>query len=173
IPVSIRDQPTELVFKLMDLQTKGRLARADITNEIGVAIAPDFESHGLQYGIDIQAFLINENTNGLSDLLLPSLQEQFEITLTDSSGAKVSKTLLGLRQGQPLSAKPRPIRLEPVSVPVRDAVVSARFDLRAYFDIRTPGDYLLTYRQRLYRVTPAGKLEPLIFPPVTLPVKIR
>lgn len=110
------------------------------------------------------------------------------MALYDTSGKAVPMIKLGKQQGQPLSLEgqnPRTTsglfdghnnqgirRLRPVFVSAKDATECGRFDLNDYFEIKTPGQYRLTYQQRFYRMNTNGILTGVILPLVTVPLNI-
>jgi hypothetical protein len=100
-------------------------------------------------------------------------QRGLPLTIPDagSSGAgELSRTIKGLMGvGDPLRSR----RLRPVFVSAKDATELSRFGLNELFDIKSPGQYRLTYQQRIYQLDPTNKLTGLTLPLVVAPVEVR
>jgi hypothetical protein len=172
IPLTIKDQPSELVYHLRDLQTKGNFVWNEPANFLSVGIAHNFEPQLVGKGDEIEVFLMNDSTNDLHDLLLPATDQQFEMSLYDSLGNEVQRTTLGAQQGKPLLMDAHAQGVSPIFVAAKDAAKCERFNLNAYFEIKTPGEYRLTYQQRLFQIkangTPAGMTLPMVTSPVDI-----
>ena len=173
MPVTIEDQPSELVFHLRDLQTKGNFVWGDPTNFLSVGIAHSLEPQRVGKGDEIEVFLMNSSTNDLHNLLLPAPDQQFAISLFDSLGNEVTKTALGAQQGIPLLMDAHAQGVNPVFIAARDAAKCERFNLDAYFEIKTAGKYRFTYQQRLYQIDTNGIPEGVTLPMVTVPIDIQ
>jgi len=170
--LTIADQPSELVLHLNDLQTQGKFAWGGVTNLLRAGVAHDFEPQQIVKGDEIEVFLMNSSTNDLHDLLLPEQDQRFQISLFDSSGNEVPKTAFGAQQGKPLLMDAHAQGVTSVFIAVEDAVKCERFNLNAYFEIKTPGEYRLTYRQRLFQIKANGTPEGMTLPIVSVPVEI-
>ena len=63
-------------------------------------------------------------------------------------------------------------RLRPVFVSAKDATDCGRFKLEDYFEIKTPGQYRLTYQQRFYRWNTNSILTGVIMPIANVPLDV-
>jgi hypothetical protein len=186
--IKIIDQPSEIVFYLNNQQRQGKLVWGPERYGLRIGVA-----HGMNGGWGkganpIEIYLQNTSTNDYRNWSLrqPKAEEQFDVTLYDASQKEVPKTGLGKQQGQPLSLdgqNPRTSqglfddrnnfrRLRPIFNRVNDATDCGRFNLNDYFEIKTPGQYRLTYQQRFYRMNTNSILSGVIMPMVTVPLDI-
>lgn len=185
-----------MVFYLSDLQKQGRLIWGAGLTSLRVGVAHELDARTGNKGTWIEVFLQNLGTNDLRqwNLRLPRANEQFDVSLYDSGGKEVPKTVLGRQQGQPLSMDgqdPRKTQgawnelnvflgghsvrrstLRPVFLSEKDATVLCRLNVNDYFEIKSPGKYRLTYQQRLYRRNTNSTLTGITMPMVTVPLDI-
>jgi hypothetical protein len=173
VPVTVAWQPSELAFHLRRLQAKGEFAWGCNTNGLQAGVAHDFEPQEVGKGDVIEVYLMNTTTNDLRDLILPAPDQQFTISLCDASGNEVRRTALGAQQGKPLSPASDPVELRPIGLKAGDVSQCTRFNLNAYFEIKSSGQYRLSYQQRLYQVEPKGTLDGVILPEIELSVEIQ
>jgi hypothetical protein len=110
----------------------------------------------------------------------PTARQIFTANLTDSHGAKVTKTMIGNRFGD----DPTPIaqmsdrpgagpRRWLVCIPSADHETQvAAFNLVEHFKMQGPGLYTLTVRVRLYEQRGDGTLQLFKLPPVNVEVRV-
>jgi hypothetical protein len=186
MPVTIKNQPSETDFYLRDLETAGKFLWGQPTNSIKAGVAHNFEPHQFNAKNEIEIFLVNNGTNNTGHFELPQMEEQFDLSLRDSSGQEVPKTTVGTKQGKSLSSdnqSPKGLpeqramlnsyRFRWLSLPANEAVKCGRFDLNTYFNISEPGKYSVTYQQRLFQVETNRIRNGLILPPVTVPIDVQ
>jgi len=196
--VQIIDQPAEIIFYLNDLQRQGKLTWGAELNSLRIGVAYGLNERRPNEANPIEIFLENLSTNDFHNwnLRFPNPNEQFDISLYDSSGNEVLKTDLGKKQGQPLSLDGQnPTKapgvmddinalfgtsnvrrgrgLRPVFVSAKDATDCGRFNLNDYFEIKSPGNYKLTYQQRFYWWNTNSTLTGITMPMVTVPLEIH
>ncbi|HZI32468.1 MAG TPA: hypothetical protein VFF11_09000, partial [Candidatus Binatia bacterium] len=173
VPVPVAWQPSELAFHLRRLRAKDEFTWGGNTNGLQAGVAHNFEPQEVGKGDEIEVYLMNATTNDLQNLILPAPGQQFAISLCDATGNEVRRTALGSQQGKPLSPDGDPVELRPIGLKAEDVSQCVRFNLNAYFEIKSPGRYRLTYQQRLYRVEPNGTLDGVILPEIELSVEIH
>ena len=174
IPVTVTDQPSEMVFHLRYLERAGQLACGKPMNFLRVCVAHNINPQRGSRGNDVAVFLENSGTNEFRNLRLPAPREQFDISLYDSSGNEVPKTPLGQLQGKPLSNDLKGSRrMRWVMIAPKDATDCLIINLNDYFEIKTPGKYRLTYQQRLYQIGADGIPKGMTLPMVIAPIEIR
>jgi hypothetical protein len=196
--IQIIDQPSEMVYYLNDLQRQGKLVWGSELNSLRIGVAYGLDERSQNIANQIEIFLQNFSTNDFRNLnlRLPDPNEQFDVSLYDTSGKEVPKTALGRQQGQPLSLdgqnsrKPpgfmddikaffgtgnvRRIRgFRPVFLPPKDAIEYGRFNLNDYFEIKSVGKYRLIYQQRFYQWNTNSTPTSITMPMVTLPLEIH
>ncbi|HTX22132.1 MAG TPA: hypothetical protein VMD27_09805 [Candidatus Aquilonibacter sp.] len=174
VPLEIQEQPSELVYHLRELQTEGKFAWGEeAVNMLRAGVAHNFAPQQIAKGDAIEVFLMNSSTNDLHDLLLPAPGEQFDVSLYDASGNEVPKTSLGEQQGKPLLMGAHARGVTALFIAAKDAAKCAEFNLNAYFEIKTPGNYRFTYQQRLFQIKADGIPEGITLPAVAVPIKIQ
>jgi hypothetical protein len=194
--LQIINQPSEMIFYLNDLQRQRKLTWGAELNFLRIGVAHGLNERSPSEANPIEIYLQNSSTNDFHNwnLRLPNPNEQFDISLYDSSGNEVPKTALGKQHGQSLSldgqnpAKTPSVMddinpilvngnirrnrmMEPVFVSVKDATECGRFNLNDYFEIKSPGNYKLTYQQRFYRWNTNSTLTGITMPTVTVPLE--
>ena len=173
LPLAIVEQPSEMVYHLRYLQSQGKFTWGESTNSLRAGVAHNFEPQRVIRGDEIEVFLMNDSTNDLHNLLLPAPDQKFDILLYDPFGKEVPKTALGEQQGKPLLLDAHAPGISPVFLAAKGAASCQRFNLNAYFEIKTPGQYRFTYQQRLYQINTSGIPEGMTLPRVTNPIEIQ
>ena len=135
--------------------------------------------------------ILVDSTNKLNGCL-PSLDERFDMVMTDADGAPMPKTPEGRRLGRTLSLEPnvrwssrftiahqgfillpRGILLMPFSEFNQGKPVENNLDPTKYFKISKRGLYKFTITQRIYVFGPNGYVKAITLPPVTVPVRVE
>jgi hypothetical protein len=173
LPLEIVEQPSELIYHLRHLQSQGKFSWGESTNLLRAGIAHNFEPQTVIKGDQVEVFLMNDSTNDLHDLLLPTPDQRFDISLYDPLGNGVPKTALGEQQGKPLSLAADAPGATAVFLAAKDAAKCNRFNLNSIFEIKAPGVYRVAYQQRLYQIKANGIVDGITLPPVTVAVEIQ
>jgi hypothetical protein len=193
--LKVIDQPSEMTFYLRDLARQRKLFWGPSLGLLRIGVAYGLGRSASGKGIDLEVFLENLGTNDVRNLRLPSLEEQFDVSLLDAAGTQVPKTALGKQRGLPLTigqagsghgeglgeaignalgfGNPRRSRnYRPVFLSARDATPIHRVNLNELFEIKSPGQCRLTYQQRLYQLNSTNKLAGLTMPMVVVPIDV-
>ena len=169
----VSEQPSETTFYLRKLEREGKLKWSTAKNSLRVGVTNDHVRMMTGSQNVVEVFLQYTTTNADQALRLPRIQEAFDLTLTDPNGASVPLTPVGEQRGLPLDegggAKSLMIFLHP-----GEAKNIERINLNEMFDIaaKPPGEYHLTFIQRLYHSDPTNGMSGLIMPMVVLPMAI-
>ena len=190
--IKIIDQPSETVFYLNNLHRQGKLSWGPERNSFRIGITHNLPWTRIEDANHVQIFVQNTGANDYHDwnLLLPDSNEQCDIALYDSAGEEVPKTALGKRLGKPLSrigqdlrpkyenndgwsfGIPRPSPIKPVYLSARSVAQCGEFNLNDYFEIKTTGNYRLTYQQRFYLCGTNTSYIGLSLPTVVVPLNV-
>jgi hypothetical protein len=140
------------------------------------------EGHGYAIHLDITNYV-----NGY----LPSLNERFDMVMTNADGAPVPKTPEGRRFGRSLSLEPNamwpvnsvahqgfdllPRGVLPVPFSEFNQGIPGENDLdpTKYFKVVKRGLYKLTITQRVYIFGTNNYVKAITLPPVTVPVRVQ
>jgi hypothetical protein len=194
--LAVIEQPSEMGFYVKQLAQQGKLRWGRALDLLRIGVMHDTRRSRNGKRAEITVFLENLGTNADRNLRLPPVEEQFDISLVDATGAEVSKTALGRRRGLPLNIPnassggaedltrtlrallgfdtPRRRRgFRPVLLSAGDAAEIGRFDLGELFVLEPPGTYRLTFTQRFYRLGLTNSLSGVTMPSVSLPLDIR